>query len=494
MRSKLREALLDKKRMCYIVISLIGIALLMFMIIPYAKSASYSVFQGDDFSKAIFMKGSESSFKQHMLLTAKMLKQNYFGKLGFYTSIILLGSISPVNITNLNGLGIIMTINVLVYYFSIVLFIFCLMKNTIKMSPVSIWISVGVIYGLTAYVQAQESFYQLFCATTYTIPMSFMLMGVSLFLVFLRNNRVWIFILGIICGIIGCGGSLVVPALGCSLLALILIYCFIDKKGSSTKIYIWFGIYIVFSLLNTLAPGNFARHQQIDSSGIHPFKALSAAFMMVYKKRYLSLSNMDWVALVVLLVLLGLFIIPKANLNKKAYAIVSIIALAIPFIVAFPVALGYSNFNTYYACPRRVAQIIDLAIMLTISNAALCLGYYLRLLLSNKIKPVVIIISIIAFASFGLDNYSSIESNASMNIWKGLKSGIYQEYNEKADAFLKSLSDMEGEAVVVTYDTFPKPIEEFYCIELSTDPDGAQDNVNLAEYYGLKSLVLQNDQ
>ena len=91
---------------------LCGIVILFFMIYPYAKSASYSVFQGDDFSKAIFMKGSEQSLIHHLELCIKLLKQNYLERLGFYTSIILLGLFSPVNNLGLHGLGIVMFTNV----------------------------------------------------------------------------------------------------------------------------------------------------------------------------------------------------------------------------------------------------------------------------------------------------------------------------------------------------------------------------------------------
>lgn len=113
----IKDYIIRKK---YIIISITCAFLMFLMIFPYAKSASYSVFVSDDFARAIYLKGSEASFHNHIRLAIDLLKANYFHKGGYYTNILSIAVLSPINILNMRGLGFVMAINVWAYYLSIV--------------------------------------------------------------------------------------------------------------------------------------------------------------------------------------------------------------------------------------------------------------------------------------------------------------------------------------------------------------------------------------
>lgn len=485
----IKDYIIQKK---HIIVSIICAFLIFLMIFPYAKSASYSVFVSDDFARAIHLKGSEESLRDHIRLTINLLKDNYFHKGGYYISILFISILSPLNILDMHGLGFVMTINVWFYYISIIFLLYNILRMTIVNSTWYGVICVCTVYLLTEYIQMQESFYWLTGALAYTFPAGCMLCGISCFLIYVRTRKKWVYAAGIILGIVGCGCSLNIPALGCSLLLLILIYYHLKNRNIRTDYMVWFAIWIVFSLVNTLAPGNYVRHGVIDNTGLHPIKAVFGAFIRVYKKRYLNIvSDTDLLFVLLLLLLCGYFIVVKESLNKKHYVCISIIALLVPIIVAYPLAMGYNSFDPNYALPRRVAQIIDLSIALSLGNAAICAGQYIRSITEKNIKLVVAMLTLGMFIVSGLDNYSIID-HASLKIYRGLASGIYKDYNAKVSVLLDALRNREGEDVVVSRNEYPEPIEEFMCLDLSAaDTD---DSMGIVEFYGLKSINIEKSE
>lgn len=490
MMKHIKDYVIQKK---HIIISIICVFLIFLMIFPYAKSASYSVFVSDDFARAIYLKGSEESLHDHIRLAIDLLKANYFQKGGYYTNILSIAVLSPINILNIRGLGFVMEINVWAYYLSIVFLLYNILRMTIVNRTWGGVICVCIVYLLTEYMQMQESFYWLTSALAYTFPAECILCGISCFLIYVRTKKKWVYVLGIILGIIGCGGNLNVPALGCSLILLILIYYYLKERNINIDYMVWFAIWIVFSLVNTLAPGNYVRHSKIDDTGLHPIKAVFGAFMRVYKKKYLNIvSDTDLLFVLLLLLLCGYFIVLKESLNQKYYACISIIALLVPIIVAYPLALGYNSLDPNYALPRRVGQIIDLSLVLSLGNAAICVGQYIKSITGKNIKLVATMFILGIFIISGLDNYSIIDNNASIKIYRALNSGVYKNYNEKVSALLDSLRQREGEDVVVSCDEYPEPIEEFMCLDLSS-PD-TQDSIGIAEFYGLKSITIEKTQ
>lgn len=484
-----------KKNIKYLV-SILCILLLILMIYPYVKSAFYSVFLTDDFARAIYLKGSENSLFEQIRLGYELLSKNYMQKGGYYTNIIVTAVLSPLNILDMRGLSLVMAFNVLFYYSSIILLIYNIIKMTVNNCKWWMVVSVFIVYLLTEYIQMQESFYWLTGALAYTFPMSCTLCGIACFLTYIRTKKRRIYIVGLCFGVICGGGNLNVPALGCTLVFFILVYMFIKEKKLSRDYLVFLLLWIAFTLVNVLAPGNYIRHEKLDSTGLHPIRAIFGAFMRVYKKRYLNIvKDTDFLVILLLLIICGLLITVNDSLDKKAYIYVSIMALLLPIIVAYPIALGYNSFDPNYSMPRRVAQIVDLSIVLSLGNAAICVGQYIRYLVknnNNNIKIVIATILVGAFVTCGLDNYNIIENNASIKIYKGLRTGVYKEYNEKVSTLYDSFKNRKGEDVVVSLDEYPEPIEEFMCLDLST-PD-SEDISGITEYYELNSISLEKPQ
>ncbi len=464
-----------------------GIVLIFAMVYPYARSASFSVFSGDDFSAANHLKGSELSMSKHIELGADYIKTNYYGWLGFYTSLFLNAILSPINILSMDGLGFLMFFNVILFYFSILFFCWILLRHTSRFNLSWIVVFVSIIYMTTAYKQLQESFYQLACAITYTIPASCALIGASLFLLYCKTKEKKYFAFGILFGLICCGGSLVDPALGCSLILLIITYIFLCNHGLDKNQIVFLSLWVLFSLFNALSPGNFARHSVIDDSGIHPIKAIVAG-IVEYEDRFQFYSTQtDWVVIMLILLGCGLFVQKKDKFRN--YAIVSIFALLVPVIVAFPVALGYSNF-VYYSFPNRTVQIIDIAFLLSTSNFAIVCGAYIR----EKVKDITafcIYISVLLIVILAIDGYSARE-NSSLKIFNGLRAGVYQDYNSDVRQLLDLIQTTDEMDLVISKEDYPDRIDGFICYELSTDYNFGT-NKNTASYYGLNSICIDGE-
>lgn len=278
------------------------------------------------------------------------------------------------------------------------------------------------------------------------------------------------------------GGSLQITGVYCYFL-LIVLFVKLFQKRTKPADWIVFGSAFLGALLNLVAPGNYVRRLNIDSTGFHPGIALP----------FIIRHTNDTIISIIktpfgIPILLGILVLGTENSGrfkqKTAHLILLILAcVEAPYISTAPVCLGYGG--SYF--PNRCQWVTTL----TADISLMCITYVLgilvgRMLVQSKQKTISKVISsgIVLLAIFGIITFSGRSAlySTAMHLADGTVAGYAQTVSELETLFVNS----EGKSVIVTQSL--EQIDEVYPLIIREDPQST-DNQLLVNYYHLKSLV-----
>lgn len=468
-------------------IEIFSVILLIYMIFSITRAALYSVMASDDVSDAVNIGVYNVPLSYYLKCCLAYTKKIYLTWQGTYSAMLIQSVLSPLNNYGFPQLRVVMIVNALLFFCAFVAFTYELLwtigKEYLHIKLIILAIAVFCVCGYRSYY---EIFTWFTGAANYTIPISFLLIGLLSFIKMNHSYKAACLIGAMLFGSFSMGGSLAITAVGCSVVVLLSVYYFITNRVSVKKNVAITSVWIVFAAVNVFAPGNYVRHDAIDNSGLHPFNALHDAVDMASTRWQFFFKSTDFVFLMLIIAGFGFYLAEENTVfdNLRLKLTISSIGLLTPLIAAFPVALGYSS-NTI---PDRCGFVIDLCIIV---SGIIC-SFYLGIDVKERIgdinrglfKQCYILIVIVVFLmdGFGISNIKVRE--ISRDLWNG----VYKTHYNECVEFMDSLWNYERNSdVQISKDEVPDEIDNVFNLVIE---DYAYDwkNVYIAKYYGFSSI------
>lgn len=458
------------------------------MVYAITVGASYTVLLGDDFTHGVRVGVFHVPFFQYFAASLRYMKEIYLDWQGTYFAMFIQAFLSPINNFGLSQLRIVMVMNALLFFGALFGMIWALSGMMVKEDreiPIRLTLFSMILFSILDADVFVEIFFWYSGAVAYTIPFSFSLLAVMLFLMSnnmcysLRKRAIFAGISAVLL-FLASGGSLAVVGTGCYMVLMLTVGFYLAAKKVSVKNIIVTAVGIVGALINAAAPGNYARHAYGNGDSWQLFQTVKWTVKNVWGETgRLTKETMFGVMLIAML-LMGVYLSKKLQAHFKVYGIISILALGCGYVTAFPVALGYGG--AYL--PNRCYFILDVVLVLSLFNFAVFTGCFLDkwadLRDDRRIRAVLLIV---LFSAFILCPESLSESSL-IAVAKSGHDGSYRNYYEECVAIYDYLENCEEDDVVLR---MPDYIDNFECFYFDEDESGWV-NVGIAQYYHKNSV------
>lgn len=416
----------------------------------------------------------------------------YLNWQGTYFSMFLQAFLSPVNNYGMPQLRIVMVLNTLIFFASLVGFTWISLSRFIKNECLlKLIICTCIVFTMTAYNTFEEVFYWFSGATSYSFPVSCLFYSLIAIVFYSGNTfthskirKYFLSMMAIALGLCAMGGSLTVAAAGCCLMFLVCIYSFLTYKKIKIPYLLFFLSYLSGAVINTISPGNFIRQATSEGEGIQIIDSLKNTYI-VYESNLRWIFNRTNFSLILLIILIcGMFLYQKVNVNMKNYTIVSLCAVFVPCIVIFPVVLGY---NLPWI-PNRCVFIVLLSMTFVYCNLALVAGYWIIEIVSEKNRVIIAVMAaMLIFVTESVNTYY-ISDCSTGKVFVALLNGTIPDYYAQYIDMIHHFEESQGTDLIVEQSEIPEAIEDFYCFDLSDDIDN-RTNRAIANIYHLNSIV-----
>lgn len=316
------------------------------LLLPYIISSTNTIPSADDFSFANAIKEYRVQSDNYFLALCKFVKSRWFTWSGRWLGGLFPSGLHPLVISDNPYvlLEIEMAISVLIFVFSFAILIDSILKyifsiSSIKTRNIFILLSIFTILNTEIY---SEIFYW-YTGVIYICMVGSELLTFALMLRYFENiHRKWITVLFSIIGFYTCNGlQAIVPVF------LVYVVAIICKYRQEKRIYkqdcVIFILFLTSALLSVCAPGNFARHSVIDSTGVHFIKASIYTCNNLITLSIKLLSNPAVIGLMTVFFCLGVHLFLKHGSFKINLLVTSVFFVLLMFGMMFPVSLGYSS-------------------------------------------------------------------------------------------------------------------------------------------------------
>ena len=458
------------------IIVILAIAVLLNCIVPIIHASAYSVFYADDYSFALF----EGTPIGNVI-------RNYKTWQGTYSGLYFVYAFEPLLHGGLSTLRNTMVITNILLFIALyaAAFAFARRIECDNSYVVSAVVATLFVYIFTSYQFYNEIFTWFTGMAIYGLPLISGLFALTYMLFDNKRNVISSIIICLLL-IIGVGGNQMICGFICYLMLSMVVYAVIEKKPLKLTL-IYFAVAVLFSAVNAFCPGNFARHGQIDSTGLHPVQAIRFTASVCFNRIHEILTNSDLI-IVMMVVIIVAIVFDVRKMLSIGYYWFSIVLLLLPFVTCFPICLGTSS--SYM--PSRAYFGIDLSIYFVSMNVSIFIGAlmnkYIREMKSNSIvKVACLVLLVMAFGLACADNYK-YEDSVYYSINKQFDNGDYQNYYAQIKTMTGILENAErGSDLVLTGEDVPYPIDYLLPFWISNDQNHWI-NIGVSDFYGLNSL------
>ena len=456
--------------------------LILFMVYVITSSAGYTVILGDDFTHGVRVGAFHVPFFQYFAASLRYMKEIYLDWQGTYFAMFIQAFLSPINNFGLVQLRIVMIVNALLFFmslFGVLWTVFDFIWKDKKMPHIRLTVFTVILFSILDADVFTEIFFWYSGATAYSIPFSLMLFSVMCFLIsnnncYTNKKRIVFQVFSALLLFLAAGGSLAVSGTGCYVIFLLTLGFYLVSRRISVGNIVVMAVGIIGSLINVIAPGNFARHTY-SSGGGNSWRLVQSvkwAVKNVWSEIERLTKETMFGVMIVVMVMMGIYLSKNLKNVLKEYGIISVFALGWGYVTTFPVAFGYSGSEF----PNRCCFILDVVLVLSILNFAFFAGCCLDKrgeLCANKSACAVL--AVIVFTAFILSPESISESK---------HNGAYENYYNECKAIYAYLENCPEEDVVLE---MPAYIENFECFYFDEDENGWV-NVGIAQYYHKNSV------
>ena len=469
---------------------LIMYIILAICIIPVLVATFYGVPAADDFTNTLpylSYEGSMVSYLfENLVNVYKGWQGTYFG--AFFTGI-------PIyHFGGIFAVRVVMFFNAVFFFATLTVCVISLIDG-LEMSKdadglAKLSFITMVIFYIINMGNIGESFYWITGLWVYTVPLSFALFCITAYLKYGINNRSrkWL-IVGILSAFCGAGGALNISAFMCAVLLLCIAYDCLIKKKVKANVLIGLTAFIG-ALINTMAPGNYARHGVIDTE-----IRFEEMFVDTFSRVNSIIKNDFERGILPVIIVIGFILVYDKVIDSKFEfkypLLVTLYCYMGIYLTIFPVALGYSSATKF---PDRCLFVerISTIIFVLIATVYWSGWFAKKRVFKIKFPKIIFTILICIIGLFVCIRNDSYRTFTSYRMIKHLVRGDFLVEKERQESILEQILNAEEENVTVYIDTSE---DDFWTnlkkIGVSEDENWWV-NDGLEMYYDKKSIVLLN--
>lgn len=469
------------------IIILFNCAAVFFMAYVMTASAGYTVLLGDDFTHGVRVGAFHVPFFQYVAASFRYMREIYLDWQGTYFAMFLQAFLSPVNNFGMAQLKAVMMLNALLFFLSL----FCMywaasgfIFHGKKELHIRLTFFTVILFAVLDADVFTEIFFWYSGAVAYSIPYSFLFLAVTCFLLenytcYTTRAKNTLTAFAAVFAFLASGGSLAVSGTGCYAILLMTIGFYLVSRKISVRNMIVTVAGIVGALINVAGPGNFSRHSYNSASWLL-VQSVKWTVKTVWREIGRLTEETMFGVMLIIMILAGIYLSKKIRPVLWAYGIVSVLALAVGYVTAFPVAFGYGGSEF----PNRCYFILDVALILSLLNFAVFAGCCLdRWADMRDNKSACGVLAVVVFASF-LFAPEQISDSSLMAVAGSMHNGTYRDYYEACTELYGYLESCPEDDVALDV---PEYIEDFECFYLDEDADGWV-NVGVAQFYHKNSV------
>ena len=445
-----------------IILNVLLFAGIMAIALPIIMASSMTFYIGDDFSAAGTINDAKKNIIQLIIDAWIYTKDKYFNWQGNYFSMFIQYLIHPLFGGGLTQLRIIMVLNALLFFVGTGMFIWGIFKAEVFHSQYRLLLILFCFLGAFGFEKWDQVFYWYTGAIVYTVPCTLLLIALSI--IILSNKKISYVIAGILL-FCASGGVLMVAAMGCSWMLLIVISRFMRQKLEKKDLLL-FCVVFFGSLINALAPGNFARHDIIDDSGLHFFRAIIFSFNGVLTTLEWLLLDTPFLLIVLFSAVIGIAVGKRKTVDKRYVWIMIIANAVIPVVTYFPVCLGYSSTGS----PNRCKFILTLVLVISMVIISVLAGEIFAQNIKFEYMQHVIGIAIVLLVIMPTERENwKLTSLIPYKTMMELTEGNIQSYYRDVNRIYDTINNDENDDVFIY--SLPEVNDLFFTIGFSEDPN-----------------------
>lgn len=398
---------------------------------------------------------------------------------------------SPLNIGNVQGLRIMMTLCTLVFVAAFFLFIKSIV-HYLGWEENVVYMLSGILLFILFFCNAYpEAFYWFSGCVAYLLPIELGLLGIVGMIYAEEKRRKLLLVLSCICVFLMSGGALQGAGLGCYLIFLLFAHYIVEKKKISTYYGMVFGAAVVGALINTLAPGNYIRHTEVDDTGLHFVPAFFCSVKIVVKQIMDFCSNPFYLLFLIGVFVIGVKCIPAFSHGLLRFLVTVAAVFAIPVVCAYPVVLAYNASGIEYFANRN-HFLLDFSILLSCCGIMLLFGMQMQKCRFFRWGTVSMVLLGIFSAMILLMNFSAIRDQAGVYMWRNVLNGKIKEHYALVEAMYEKIENSQDEDVVISQSELTLVPRGCYYDAVVMDPE-SWTNKAIAEFYGKKTVRLSEE-
>ncbi len=467
---------------------------------PHLELARFTIPGADDFSCA----NAVDIYRENHSVFASALaytRDVYQTWQGTYTGEMIMG-LEPSVRESFTGIRIIMVLGVVLFVASLILLLHTICTRFFGLTSGQGW-AAGLLGEYIAFniSLTGELFSWYTGAAVYLFPLIAFFFCLSFSIMSYFDRKTVYAVLAAVFGIIGAGGSLEIVGFGCAAyLVLLVVYTLgISNIKANIKrivfLYLPFVLTVAGALVNTLAPGNFARKNAMEESGFDIVPTFTSSW-------YNLATHVGGLitAYLLPLVLVILFVICVCSVSQKSFSgkvlIGSVIgSFFVSIVTIFPVILGYGSYNIdAYLSSTRIIYAFDLVIVLVLMVFTCVFAFYLKDLLRRnnvnvKEQMYKYMILLIALAlMFSGEVFKNYNNGMSMKIVDDLKNDRIQIASMQMTNIYNRVDEAEdGTDVIINEPVLPGTV---LYIPLYIDYPAYFANAEVANYYNVNTFSI----
>lgn len=361
--------------------------------LPFIISARYTVFWSDDYSHYTKMRDIYGGWG--FIPALNYAKAMYLNWQGTYFSMFIQGFFAPLGLGGSKVLRLISILNISLFFITFYFLIRKIFTYFELNKKYVITSFILIMFPLFSYYEYKEILYWYSGQTSYSIPLITAFCSYILLLTSLECEKKTVanicFFVSLLFAFLTAGGSLEVAGFFCYSCLLFIIFSLINKKSIDKKMYIFFIISVIGSVINAIAPGNFVRRQGVDSEGIDLFRTIYYSFSITLDKydSFIFSKETSFILFIFIGIILGY--LTKKKIDKASIFIKSILLFFMPVVTIFPVVMGYNYTSERYYFPSRVAFVLNLSFIITVIIFSFYIGNILSAKLDEKESKILFI-------------------------------------------------------------------------------------------------------
>lgn len=469
-------------RMMRIIGEVLAVGCILFCIGTYVCAGQYVQPSADDFGISFNTKQNLEEGVGYLASAIEYTIQTYQEWQGSYSAVFILYATAIMVRYGIDGLKIFSVIIILCFYTSIIYTTRTVIRHCTnkEIHYNTLIISAILVFTISNVQMPTEIFYWYNVICIYTIPLICCMLGSAFLIRYWDVQKNYYLILSCLCGIVTGGGSLQCAAIICYIYMIIALYCLYQKKACKSKIVIAFFCAFFASVINVIAPGNYARYDTVDGKSLHLLSAIKYAGTNAVKECGRIATTPYLILILFLGFIVGYHMKIYLKISIKDIVIIGGICFGSLIISNFPVALGYSS--DYMEA--RGYNVLGMLIVIGILIIMILLGVY-GATYEWKYMNSVAIVGMVLLVGLTLDRSSMPVAICAKNI----QDGTLKKFDKMWDDVFAQIENSDEIDLVIKTKHFPNTM-------VLKDPDFSTDasywvNKGVAQYYGKDTIALQ---